>query len=188
MSIAILLFVVVHGISASHLATRAIAHDSLQVAMLQQDAKAAAGAPGAPAYESELRACALDLISGLAEGLGPSLDPLIANGPLIPLVAAAAGDDEPEVRQSGFALLGDLARACIGRVAPQYDDWVRLCLHNLEAPMLVQEAMSACNNACWSLGELSIKVGTIGGQHRAVFTGMGMTKGLLCSCMRMHNL
>eukprot|EP00967_Tisochrysis_lutea_P032105 scaffold37913_cov18-Tisochrysis_lutea.AAC.1 len=50
----------------------------------QQHVRTAAASGAAPAaeYDRDLVVSALDLISGLAEGLGPSIDPLVASSPL----------------------------------------------------------------------------------------------------------
>jgi transportin-1 len=50
--------------------------------------------------------------AGLADGLRASIEPLVAGGPLPTLLLAACGDQSTDVRQSAFALLGDLAKAC----------------------------------------------------------------------------
>lgn len=55
---------------------------------------------------------ALDLLAGLCDGLRASAEPLVAStSGLAAMLAAACSDEAPEVRQSAFALLGDLAKA-----------------------------------------------------------------------------
>jgi hypothetical protein len=64
---------------------------------------------------------ALDLLSGLADGLRASAEPLVAASPLTAALAEACRDEAPDVRQSAFALVGDLARCapCVeGRAGP----------------------------------------------------------------------
>lgn len=86
---------------------------------------------------------ALDLLSGLAEGLGGTIEQLVARSNILTLMyqcmqvkslasmthqRAALGfltvsvflcqDKMPEVRQSSFALLGDLTKACFQHVKP----------------------------------------------------------------------
>lgn len=63
-------------------------------------------------------------------------------------------DVSADVRQSAFALVGDLARVATSHFAPSIGDLLALGIANLQPAMLRQESMSACNNACWSLGEL----------------------------------
>lgn len=59
---------------------------------------------------------ALDLLSGLAEGLEESIEPFVANSPIMRLLYQCMQDPMPEVRQSSFALLGDLTKACFKHV------------------------------------------------------------------------
>lgn len=58
----------------------------------------------------------------------------------------------PDVRQSAFALVGDLARACPAYLSPVLTQLVALSLANLETSAISHATVSACNNACWSLG------------------------------------
>jgi hypothetical protein len=57
-------------------------------------------------------ACLCAASAGLSDGLRASMEPLVAASQLPALLPAACGDASHEVRQSAFALLGDLARAC----------------------------------------------------------------------------
>ena len=56
------------------------------------------------------------------------------------------------MRQSAFALVGDLAKVAASLFTPSIGDLLALGIANLQPAMLRQESMSACNNACWSLG------------------------------------
>jgi transportin-2 len=64
--------------------------------------------------EHEFVVTSADLLTGLFEALGASLQPLVeANQPtFINIVLACLSDETPEVRQSGFALLGEISRSC----------------------------------------------------------------------------
>ena len=66
-------------------------------------------------------------------------------------------DPNAEVRQSAFALVGDLAKACAPHIKPAAPQIIASALYNLEPQMVTQRSMSVCINACWSLGELAIK-------------------------------
>ncbi|KAI8027438.1 Transportin-1 [Camellia lanceoleosa] len=59
-------------------------------------------------------------------------------------------DDAPDVRQSAFALLGDLARVCPIHLHPRLSEF-------LDVAMAV-ETIYVANNACWAIGELAVKV------------------------------
>lgn len=61
---------------------------------------------------------ALDLLSGLAEGLHVHIEKLVANSHILKLLFQCMQDAMPEVRQSSFALLGDLTKACFQHVRP----------------------------------------------------------------------
>jgi hypothetical protein len=66
-----------------------------------------------------------------------------------------AQDVSPDVRQSAFALVGDLARVAAPHLGPAVPDLLALGVANLQPAMLRADTMSACNNACWSLGARS---------------------------------
>ena len=61
---------------------------------------------------------ALDLISGLTEGLGSHVERLIVTSNLMQLLRQSMEDIVPGVRQSSFAVLGDLTKACFDQVVP----------------------------------------------------------------------
>ena len=63
-------------------------------------------------------------------------------------------DELPEVRQSAFALLGDLSRACFSHVKPLTGEYMAVLSRNLN-PCLI----SVCNNATWAIGEMALKLG-----------------------------
>lgn len=59
-----------------------------------------------------------------------------------------------QVRQSSFALLGDLTKACFQHVAPFMQDFFPILGQNLNPDFI-----SVCNNATWAIGEISMKLG-----------------------------
>jgi len=63
-------------------------------------------------------------------------------------------DFMPEVRQSSFALLGDLTKACFQHVVPNIADFLNSLAQNLNP-----ELISVCNNATWAIGEIAVKMG-----------------------------
>ena len=74
-------------------------------------------------------------------------------------------DSMPEVRQSSFALLGDLTKACFAHVHPCIPEFMPILSGNLNP-----EYISVCNNATWAAGK---------GASRAWILGIGrlqMTK------------
>ncbi|KAF4521802.1 hypothetical protein B566_EDAN011387 [Ephemera danica] len=70
------------------------------------------------APDKDFMIVALDLLSGLAEGLNGHIEKLVLNSNIMQLLYQCMQDPMPEVRQSSFALLGDLTKACFQHVQP----------------------------------------------------------------------
>ena len=104
--------------------------------------------------DKEFMICALDLISGIADGLGPSIESLISNSNIVTLLFECMKDNRPDVRQSSFALVGDLAKSSIVHLKPLLHEYIPILTKNLHP-----DYVSVCNNASWALGEIAIKVG-----------------------------
>lgn len=68
--------------------------------------------------DKEFMIVALDLLSGLAEGLQSQIEELLVQSNLLTLLYQCMQDNTSEVRQSSFALLGDLTKACFQHVRP----------------------------------------------------------------------
>lgn len=60
----------------------------------------------------------------------------------------------PQVRQSSFALLGDLTKACFQHVAPFMNNFFPILGQNLNP-----DYISVCNNATWAIGEICMELG-----------------------------
>lgn len=97
---------------------------------------------------------ALDLLSGLAEGLDVHIERLVSSSNIMQLLFQCIQDPMPEVRQSSFALLGDLTKACFVHVHPCIAEFMPILAQNLYT-----EHISVCNNATWAAGEISVKLG-----------------------------
>ncbi|CAF0945957.1 unnamed protein product, partial [Didymodactylos carnosus] len=118
---------------------------------------------------------ALDLLSGLAEGLsekaiialiqeqlftsifsflGSNIDQLVEQSNLLTLLERCVQDPMAEVRQSSFALLGDLTKACFRHVRPHLPFFLPILSQNLDP-----HHVSVCNNAIWAIGEISLEIG-----------------------------
>uniref|UniRef100_A0A1A8SI45 Transportin-1 n=1 Tax=Nothobranchius rachovii TaxID=451742 RepID=A0A1A8SI45_9TELE len=76
------------------------------------------------APDKDFMIVALDLLSGLAEGLGGTIEQLVARSNILTLLYQCMQDKMPEVRQSSFALLGDLTKACFQHVKPCIADFM----------------------------------------------------------------
>ncbi|KAJ1986624.1 hypothetical protein H4R33_003253 [Dimargaris cristalligena] len=101
---------------------------------------------------------ALDLLSGMVQGLGASSEALIASShpPFMQIVMACLNDSLPEVRQSTYALLGDLAMSTFTHVRPHLEQIFPGLIAQIDPR---SEEISVCNNAAWSAGEISLKYG-----------------------------
>ncbi|OAE34574.1 hypothetical protein AXG93_1487s1200 [Marchantia polymorpha subsp. ruderalis] len=121
----------------------------------QEVAKADPGRAGV-AYDKEFIVCSLDLLSGLAEGLGSSIESLVSRSDLRDLLLQCCADDAADVRQSALALLGDLAKACAVHLQPHLPDFLNLAAKQLGSE--VKDNVSVANNACWAIGEVAVKV------------------------------
>lgn len=89
---------------------------SLVAQTLHQNQVALANPDVFMAPDKEFMIVALDLLSGLAEGLGRSIEAMVVQSNLLPLLFQCMQDSTSEVRQSSFALLGDLTKACFQHV------------------------------------------------------------------------
>ncbi|OWM80947.1 transportin-1-like isoform X2 [Punica granatum] len=108
-------------------------------------------------HDSGFMVCALDLLSGLVEGLGSMIEALVTNSLLRDLLLQCCMDHDSDVRQSAFALLGDLARVCPAYLHPRLSEFINLAAKQLETPQVSASALVA-NNACWAIGEMAVKV------------------------------
>ncbi|KAL2516792.1 Transportin-1 [Abeliophyllum distichum] len=128
----------------------------ISIIQTQQLAKVDPVSAGAQ-YDKEFIVCSLDLLSGLAEGLGAGIESLVSQSNLRDLLLQCCIDDSHDVRQSAFALLGDLARVCPVHLRSRLPEFLDVAAKQLNTPKL-KETLSVANNACWAIGELAIKV------------------------------
>ncbi|KAF8112704.1 hypothetical protein N665_0062s0053 [Sinapis alba] len=128
----------------------------MDIIHLQQLAKVDPASAGAQ-YDREFIVCSLDLLSGLAEGLSSGIEPLISQSNLRDLLLKCCMDEAPDVRQSAFALMGDLARVFPAYLQPRLLEFLEIASQQLSAN-LIRENLSVANNACWAIGELAVKV------------------------------
>lgn len=113
---------------------------------------------------------ALDLLSGLAEGLKSGITELVASSNIIDLTLQCIVDSLPEVRQSSFALLGDLTKACFSLVRPHIPQIMTPLAQNLQ-----YEHVSVCNNASWAIGEIAVHMGSDIRQYVPMVLGQLLT-------------
>ncbi|CEP17741.1 hypothetical protein [Parasitella parasitica] len=109
----------------------------------------------------EFLIAALDLLSGIVQGLGPAIEPLIAqtNPPLIALLQRCIHDPVSEVLQSTFALIGDIAIACFQLLVPFLHDMIVESIQILRNGNYMI-SFSVYNNALWAVGEIVMRLGS----------------------------
>ncbi len=97
-------------------------------------------------------------MSSLVEGLGASMQSLAEQAQLRELVFLACADSGADVRQSGFALMGDLAKTCPSHLQPVLRRSLESCCAMLQQDNEeLQRCIQAANNACWAIGELALR-------------------------------
>ncbi|KAF7724699.1 hypothetical protein EC973_000807 [Apophysomyces ossiformis] len=101
----------------------------------------------------------LDLMSGIVQALNTDAEALVANTnpPVVQFLSICIQDEVAEVRQSAYALLGDLAISCFEHIRGVVPQFMPHVLHQIDPQA---EHVSVCNNATWAAGEIAIKWGT----------------------------
>ncbi|TFK26328.1 transportin-PC [Coprinopsis marcescibilis] len=103
---------------------------------------------------------ALDLLSGLTQGLGMHLEPFVntSNPHLLHLLTVCLKHPQAPVRQSAYALVGDMAVNCFSLLKPHLAGIMNELILQLD-PEPKFEFVSASNNAAWSVGEVALRYG-----------------------------
>lgn len=108
----------------------------------------------------------LDLLSAIVQALDSSSAELIATTqpPFFDLLRFCMNDVNGEVRQSGYALLGDCAIYVFPQLQPYLPQLMGLLIEELDINKLpkgdhTDARFSAVNNACWSCGEIALQQG-----------------------------
>ncbi|CAO3665237.1 unnamed protein product [Rhizopus stolonifer] len=101
---------------------------------------------------------ALDLLSGIVQALDVEAEPLVANTDpsVIQFLTICVHDEVAEVRQSAYALLGDLVISCFKHVRSALPQLIPYIIQQI-IPQV--ENLPVCNNATWAIGEISLKWG-----------------------------
>ncbi|CAI2178857.1 6952_t:CDS:10 [Funneliformis geosporum] len=101
---------------------------------------------------------ALDLLSGLTQGLGSEIENFVASSQpqLLQLMSLCLRDPVAEVRQSAYALLGDLSMACFSHIKPYLGQFMVELINQVDPRA---EHVSVCNNAAWAAGEIALQCG-----------------------------
>ncbi|KAJ1937266.1 hypothetical protein EC988_007942, partial [Linderina pennispora] len=111
------------------------------------------------APDKDLVIVALDLISAIIQALGSDAQILVAinDGVVLQLVGLCMMDPVTDVRQSAFALLGDLAMHSFPLLLPQLSSIMQQLIPQIDRNF---SHINVCNNAAWSAGEIALKAGS----------------------------
>mgnify|MGYP001183022614 CR=1 FL=1 len=133
---------------------------ALALARAQLVAREAAKTDPTVVYEPDRVVCSLDLLSGIADGIGPACEALASAHAMAlneTLVASCTDAESPGVRRSAFALLGDVVKGGGGsHVLVSLPTLMECAAINLSPESIKAYNMGACNNACWSAGEVAL--------------------------------
>ncbi|CAM9531046.1 unnamed protein product, partial [Choristocarpus tenellus] len=89
-------------------------------------------------------------------------------------------DESTEVRQSAFAVVGELAKSCMPRLRPALPQVMALLVQNISSDI---DLLFVCNNASWALGEIA----TTGGREVGA-PGGGVVVSLTVLTISIHPL
>lgn len=103
--------------------------------------------------DKDIAICALDLIGSVVGAINDHVETLVVNSNLMNLLYKCMQDTTPEVRQSSFTLVGDIARSCFPTIRPLIGQLIPILGQNFNL-----HHVSVCNNAIWSLGEVCTKL------------------------------
>lgn len=114
--------------------------------------------PTLDAPDKEFVITALEMVNGLSTGLKGELSSLTMQyqPPLAELLLACFEDSEYDVRQSAFGLLGDLASNNLAVVMPYMETIMQTAIGQMD----MAYGPGVCNNAIWSIGEVSLQLGS----------------------------
>ncbi|KAF2874044.1 transportin-2 [Massariosphaeria phaeospora] len=134
-----------------------IIHRNLEETMISKDN------PGVEEPDKDFLVTSLDLLSAIIQALDPaSSSQLVAATPnFFQLIAVCMKDPNNDVRQSAYALLGDCAIYVFEQLQPCLPTIMDILIAQLDLSQIVvgaeETGYSVINNACWSVGEISMR-------------------------------
>ncbi|CBH14773.1 hypothetical protein, conserved [Trypanosoma brucei gambiense DAL972] len=133
---------------------REVFERSYQMLLLHVQKRAEAKQLGEDPPEYEFLVTSGDLLSGLFDALGGTLEPLVeqCNPALISTVLQMTLNEDIEVRRSGFSLLGDVAKNVPVLVQQRLGDVVKSAMDNLAD--FSDNTSSVASNVAWCLCNL----------------------------------
>jgi transportin-1 len=134
------------------------------IAIISQNLEETYSHHGLDAPDKDFLVTSLDLLSGIIQALGSEKSPdLVAksNPNLFQLIAFCMKAAPTDVRQSAYALLGDCAIYTFSQLQPWLPTIMEILIAQLDVTkpgfMAEDEGFPVVNNACWSLGEISVR-------------------------------
>ncbi|KAI8999818.1 Transportin-PC [Gaertneriomyces semiglobifer] len=115
--------------------------------------------PDLEAPDKDFIVVSLDLLSGVAQGMGPSIEPVIlgVQPSAMMILPHCMKDASHEVRQSAYALLGDLAISAFPTLKPQLAHILPDLISQIDT-VIDSLRVSVINNAVWAAGEIALKM------------------------------
>ncbi|KAI8338863.1 transportin-1 [Chlamydoabsidia padenii] len=109
--------------------------------------------------DAEFIVAALDLLSGMAQGMNSLIIPLVNDSrpSIYALISTCLKEPRADVLQSTCALTGDLAATCFDSLQPHLPTLMPLLIQQAENSDV--EHVSVCSNAIWTLGEIAMRWG-----------------------------
>jgi transportin-1 len=107
--------------------------------------------------EKDFVVTSIDLLDGLVQGLGHHASELISpqQPSFMEMLIVCFQDPVVEVRQSAFALLGDMAIHTFDQIDRYFTNVMDQVLPHIDSSS--REASPVCNNAIWSAGEIALQ-------------------------------
>lgn len=101
---------------------------------------------------------ALDLMSGMCQGLGANINDLVNNFGIstVDLMTTSIRHPVPSIRQSALALLGDIAIAAFPLIQSHLTQVLPLVINEIQVQP-AYDCVSVCNNATWAVGEIALQ-------------------------------
>ncbi|KAH7362901.1 importin subunit beta-2 [Plectosphaerella cucumerina] len=135
-----------------------IIHQNLEQSML------ATTNPSVEAPDKDFLVTSLDLLSAIIQALDESKTQELvhsASGKFFELLSFCLEDFQDDVRQSGYALLGDCSRYVFAQLESHLPSILPILLKQLDLDRILDEEIdsgfSVVNNACWAAGEISMQ-------------------------------
>ncbi|OAL05080.1 ARM repeat-containing protein [Phaeosphaeriaceae sp. SRC1lsM3a] len=119
--------------------------------------------PGFDMPDKDFLVTSLDLLSAVIQALKleDSAQLVARTSSFFQLLAMCMKDSNNDVRQSAYALLGDCAIYVFSQLQPCLPDIIAIVIEQLDVAQAHMDAeetgYSVINNACWSIGEISMR-------------------------------